>query len=100
MSLQLEMEYQMEKTIGIRELKASISRVINAVRRGESTIITYHGKPLARIVPFEPAGKTELEILQSSPSIDWDGQMIREIQPAGYNTSNGQVSDVVTRLRE
>jgi prevent-host-death family protein len=90
----------MEKTIGIRELKARISQVINAARRGESTIITYHGKPLARIVPFEPAGETELDSLQHSPSIDWDGQMIREIKPAGYNTSNGQISDVVSGLRE
>jgi prevent-host-death family protein len=94
------MEQHMEKTIGIRELKTRISQVINAVRRGESTIITYRGKPLARIVPFEPAGESELDKLRNSPSVDWDGQMIREIQPAGYNTSTGQVSDVVTGLRE
>jgi len=90
----------MEKTIGIRELKTKISQVINAVRRGESTIITYHGKPLARIVPFEPAEETELDNLMRSPSIDWDGQMISEIKPTGYNTSSGQVSDVVSGLRE
>ena len=90
----------MEHIIGIRELKSKISQVINAVRRGESTIITYHGKPLARIVPYEPVGESELDNLRSSPSIDWDGQMIREINPAGYNTSNGQISDVVSGLRE
>lgn len=90
----------MEHTIGIRELKTKISQVIKAARDGESVTITWHGKPLARIVPYEPVSGSETELLLNSASIEWDGKPIREINPVGYNTSGKQLSDLVTDLRE
>jgi len=90
----------MEHTIGIRELKSRISEVIKAVSMGESTIITYHGKPMARIVPYQPPAAQYWDALKQSPSIDWDGTMIREIHTTGYNTSHTQISDVVSDQRE
>jgi prevent-host-death family protein len=89
-----------EKIIGIRELKSKISQVIQATRKGESAIITWHGKPLARIIPYQRASESDLEVLMSSDSIDWNGQSIREVFPVGYNTSKTQISDIVSDLRE
>jgi prevent-host-death family protein len=89
-----------EKIIGIRELKAKISQVIQATRNGESVIITWHGKPLARIIPYKPASESDLEVLMASDSIDWNGGTIREINPVGYNSSKTQISDIVSDLRE
>ena len=42
--------------IGIRELKASASRIIRRVReRGEEIEVTYHGTVVARLVPASRA---------------------------------------------
>lgn len=46
--------------IGIRELRQDASRVIELVARGESVLITKHGKPVATINPIR---KSKLEIL-------------------------------------
>ena len=39
-------------TIGIRELRDGLSRHLAEVREGGEIIVTDHGKPIARIVPF------------------------------------------------
>jgi prevent-host-death family protein len=41
----------MEKaTVGIRELKDSVSAIIDRVEEGEAITVTKHGRPVARIV--------------------------------------------------
>jgi prevent-host-death family protein len=47
-------------SVGIRELRNSLSRHLAAVREGHTVTITDHGKVIARIVP---AGPTKLEQL-------------------------------------
>jgi prevent-host-death family protein len=41
---------EMEKKVGIRELKNETSRIIERVENGESITVTRHGKPVARLV--------------------------------------------------
>lgn len=42
-------------TIGVRELKQQISKILRRVREeGEIIEITYHGKIIARLVPVNP----------------------------------------------
>jgi prevent-host-death family protein len=43
------------RTIGVRELKQSLSETLRAVSRGEQVRVTLRGRPLADIVP---AGST------------------------------------------
>jgi prevent-host-death family protein len=40
----------MSKTVGIRELKNSLSRVIERAEKGESITVTRRGKPVVKIV--------------------------------------------------
>ena len=47
--------------VGIRELRASLSRYIAEVAKGETITVTDHGKPVARIVPAE--GRSKLDQL-------------------------------------
>ena len=37
--------------VGVRELKASLSRYLRRVREGETIVVTDRGRPVARIVP-------------------------------------------------
>jgi prevent-host-death family protein len=39
-------------TVGIAELKASLSAFLVRVRAGETVLVTDHGHPVARIVPI------------------------------------------------
>ncbi len=49
------------RSIGVRELKATLSRQLQAVRRGESILVTDRGEPIARIVPAGlPAGLVQM----------------------------------------
>jgi prevent-host-death family protein len=43
------------KTVKLREAKAGLSAIVQAAEDGETTIITKHGKPAARVVPIEEA---------------------------------------------
>jgi prevent-host-death family protein len=89
-----------EQMIGIRDLKSRISQILRATKKGETVVITYHGKPLARIIPYEAIEEDEVTHLMEMESIDWNGQVIREINPVGYNKSDTEISDIVSNLRE
>ena len=48
--------------IGIRELKEQTSAIVKRIReRNETVIITYRGRAVARIVPFEDASTLRAE---------------------------------------
>ena len=40
-------------SVGIRELRDSLSRQLDRVREGHTITVTDHGKPIARIIPIE-----------------------------------------------
>ena len=46
----------MEKPVNVAELKATLSRHLKKVKRGEEVLITERGKPIAWIVPYSRAG--------------------------------------------
>jgi prevent-host-death family protein len=43
-------KHQTPRHVQVREAKAKLSELIDAAERGEETVITRHGKPVARIV--------------------------------------------------
>ncbi|MDR3475578.1 MAG: type II toxin-antitoxin system prevent-host-death family antitoxin [Devosia sp.] len=67
--------------VQLRDAKANLSSLVSAAERGEETIITRHGKPVAKIVPVPAAaepkrvdhpgspyhGMTFLELLMAFP---------------------------------
>ena len=42
------------ETVAVAKLKASLSRYLASVKRGEEVLVTERGKPVARIVPVGP----------------------------------------------
>lgn len=50
-------------SIGIRELKQQTSKILRRVREdGEIIEITYHGEPIAQLIPIKPSEPSEAEI--------------------------------------
>lgn len=43
------------KTVGLRELKANLSRYVRAAAQGESLLITVRGRPLVELAPAKAA---------------------------------------------
>lgn len=50
----------MATEVGIRELRQNLSRYLDRVKAGEALIVTEHGREVARLVPSEPGGYSEL----------------------------------------
>jgi len=40
-----------------RDLRLETKRILEAVGRGEEVVITYHGRPRARLVPYDQGGE-------------------------------------------
>lgn len=48
----------------VSELKASLSRYIARVKRGEEVVVTERGKPVAKLVPMPRADDADMERLR------------------------------------
>jgi len=66
-------------TISLRDAKASLSAVVEAAERGETTTITKHGRPAAVVMPveaaralLEPSRPSFASLLMSIPSGDFE----------------------------
>lgn len=82
------------REIGIRELRDQLSRIVDDVERGDEIVITNHGRPVARLSPFdqlEPLADLRARGLVREPTGPrWEPSPIR---------AKGTVSDFVSEQR-
>jgi prevent-host-death family protein len=82
--------------VGIRELRADLSRFIKRVREGEEIVVTDRGKAVARIVPLDGQRKIDqliaAGIVKPAPR-PWSGELPKPIEGAG------PLSDIVLEDR-
>lgn len=81
--------------VGIRELRADLSRFVKRVRAGEEVVVTDHGKAVARLVPLE--GERTFDRLVREGIIipapkPWRGKLLKPIK-------GGPLSDLVIEGR-
>ena len=75
-------------------------KVGDAVKAGQTVIITEHGRPIGRIVP-EPESKEErIQRLVESGELLWNGETLQPFEPVGDNTGGRLISDIISDLRE
>jgi prevent-host-death family protein len=67
----------MDSAVSAADANRSFSQILREVRGGASYVVTVHGKPVARIVPCEPADEARraarsllLERLRDQPVTD------------------------------
>jgi prevent-host-death family protein len=83
--------------VGIRELRAGLSRWIEQVRAGEELIVTDRGAPVARVVPIDRTNAYERLVaagLLDPPRVGRRGRR----QPAPVH-ADGPVSDLIADQR-
>lgn len=50
----------MDRPVSAADANRSFSQILREVREGTSFVVTAHGKPVARIVPFKPGSEARL----------------------------------------
>jgi len=82
--------------VGIRELRAGLSRYVEQVKQGEEIVVTEHGKPVARLVPMNGERKIDRLIREGVviPARSRTGWLPEKLIPV-----RGSVSDIVIEQR-
>ena len=72
--------------MGIRELRADLSRWVQRVRSGENVVVTDRGKPVARLVPVDGERKID-QLIREGVVIPaprkWRGPLPKPIEVTG-----------------
>lgn len=89
-----------QSTVGVRDLKAQLSKYLKQVKAGETVIITEHGRPIGRIVPEPESLEERLQRLVDSGELLWSGVPLPSFEPVGANTGGTLISDIISDLRE
>jgi prevent-host-death family protein len=83
--------------VGIRELRAGLSRWIDRVRSGEELVVTERGTPVARVVPIDRTSAYERLVAAGLLVPPPAGRRDRR-RPAPVR-ADGPVSDLVAEQR-
>ncbi len=83
--------------VGIRELRAHLSRYVEQVKCGDEIVVTEHGKPVARLLPMSGERKIDRLIREGvvTPARSRTGW-----RPARLLPVKGSVSDIVIDQRD
>ena len=57
-------------TVSVTAAKVQLSRLLVQVERGEAVVITRHGKPVAKVMPYRAQGRRQFGALRGRVSID------------------------------
>jgi prevent-host-death family protein len=85
--------------VAIRELKASLSRVLARARAGEVIEITSHSRPIARIVGIPDDAADGLRRLVASGAATWAGGKPMFDAPLALRPAGTPVSQMVSEDR-
>lgn len=69
------------KTVGIRILKAHLSRYLREVAEGTALEITDRGHPVARLLPMPEEPREALKSLSELGLLAWSGRKLRARKP-------------------
>ncbi len=89
----------MENTVGIRDLKAQLSKYLRMVQAGATITITDRGKPVGRLVPPGRNHIDQVEQMIASGVAEWNGHLVAERKASVYNTSDKSASDIIIEER-
>jgi prevent-host-death family protein len=91
---------QMAQTIvGIRELKAQLSRYVRQVKAGTTLVITERGKPVGRIVPIKPSVEAQMQDLLQTGLVAWNGHKLVSKAPVAQAQGDKTVADLLLEDR-
>jgi prevent-host-death family protein len=69
------------QTVGVRELRERLARVLHDVQAGETIVVTRAGAPIARLEPMRPGVPPEVQRLLETGDVTWNGQPLEPLEP-------------------
>ncbi len=88
-----------ETTVGVRELKAQLSKYVRQVKAGRTIVIAERGKTVGRIVPAEKSTGEKLEAMRRAGLIRWSGKKLKPMKPVARVKAGHSVADLITEDR-
>ena len=86
-------------SVAVRELKASLSRVLSRAQHGEIIEVTSHNKPIARIIGIPEHAGPGLRRLIAGGAVSWSGGKPRHKLPVQMTARGTAVSQMVLEDR-
>ena len=87
-------------TVGIRELKANLSRYLKRVRSGARLVVTERGRAIASIQPMQTPGDVDwAHALVAAGRAQWNGGKPEGATPPAPIRRGKSVSDAVVQDR-
>ena len=88
-----------QTSVGIRELKAQLSRYLRQVEAGDTVVITDRGKPVGQIVPVAQSVDEKMRDLVKRGVVAWNGQKLKPVDPVPIKPGSPMVSDLLLEDR-
>jgi prevent-host-death family protein len=85
--------------VGIREMKARLSRYIRAIKSGTTIVVTERGKPVARLVAIELSPQARIAELAKAGFLQWNGKKFRPQKASPVVRGNTTVADLLLENR-
>ena len=78
------------ESVGIRDVKKSLSRYLRKVKMGETVTITERGVPVARLSPIHGTIPDEAYEMVNEGLASWKGSRPGRVMPVPRKASNGK----------
>ena len=92
---------QLEKRVGIRELKAQLSGCIRAVKEGHTLVITERGKAVGRVTPVGESLDEKMDSLVRMGIVSWNGKKQKVDRPvARIKAGRKSLAEIISENRD
>ena len=85
--------------VGIRDLKTNLSKYMRLVKAGAVLVITERGRPIGRLLPYDPDSEDRLVDFVRSGLASWNGQALSPREPFAETHAGASVSDLLVEDR-
>jgi prevent-host-death family protein len=85
--------------VGIRDLKARLSRYMRAVKSGTTIVVTERGKPVGRLIAIQSSPEARIAELAKAGFLQWNGKKFRPRKVSPVVRGNTTVADLLLENR-
>jgi prevent-host-death family protein len=86
--------------VGIRDLKARLSRYMRAVKSGTTIVVTERGRPVGRLTAIQSSPEARIAELAKAGFLQWNGKKFRPRKVSPVVRGNTTVADLLLENRE
>jgi len=88
-----------DRGVGVRDLRDHLSRHLSTVKQGGEVTVTEHGKPIARLVPYNEPTQIEKMIAEGRITPPKQPVDMSEPLPEPIRVSGKPLSEIVIEMR-